>query len=59
MHDKSKRDKLEDLLAAIHDDVYEAGSSGEVCLSPLLDASLDETENTLTSEGDHNDELFA
>ena len=58
MHDKTEREMLEDLLAAIQDDAQEAGSGGEVCLSPLLDATVDETEYTGTSEGDHNDELF-
>lgn len=58
MPSKAHRDELEDLLAAIQSDAYENGSGGEICLSPLLDVSIDESEKNDTNEGDQNDELF-
>jgi hypothetical protein len=44
------------LLAEIQSDTHEAGSEGEVCLSPMLDETVD-AGNNLTSEGDEYDEL--
>lgn len=55
MRKTDQRKKLEGLLAEIHESVSEAGSDGEVCLSPLLGETVD-TDNS-TSEGDDNDEL--
>lgn len=54
---KSEREKLEGLMAEINA-TYQAGSDGEMCLSPLLGTQFDEIENGSTSEGDENDELF-
>ena len=56
MRKKIEREKLEGLLAEIHEDTNEAGSDGEVCLSPMLGETVD-ADNNLTSEGDEYDEL--
>ena len=56
MRKKIEREKLEGLLAEIHEDTNEAGSDGEVCLSPMVGETLDADNST--SEGDENDELF-
>lgn len=55
MRKTDQRKKLEGLLAEIHESTSQAGSDGEVCLSPLLGEAVD-TDNS-TSEGDDNDEL--
>lgn len=56
MRKKTEREKLEGLLAEIHESTSEAGSDGEVCLSPMLGETVDADNST--SEGDDNDELF-
>jgi hypothetical protein len=56
MRKKDQRKKLEGLLAEIHESTSEAGSDGEVCLSPMLGETIDSDNST--SEGDDNDELF-
>ena len=55
MRKKTERERLEGLLAEIHESTSEAGSDGEVCLSPMVGEAVD-TDNS-TSEGDDNDEL--
>ena len=56
MRKTDQRKKLEGLLAEIHESTSQAGSDGEVCLSPMVGETVD-TDNS-TSEGDDNDELF-
>lgn len=56
---KSEREKLEGLMAEINA-AYEAESDGQVCLSPLLGAAVDDPYgNDNTSEGDEPDELLS
>ena len=57
MRNKSEREKLEGLLAEIHESTSEAGSGGEVCLSPMIGESLDDVDHNWTTEGDDYDEL--
>jgi len=56
MRNKTERERLEGLLAEIHADAYEAGSEGQICLSPMLGETVDD-DNNGTIEGEENDEL--
>ena len=56
MRKKTERERLEGLLAEIHADASEAGSEGQICLSPMLGESVDADING-TPEGDEYDEL--
>ena len=58
MRNKEEREKLEGLLAQIHADTNAAGSEGEICISPLLGATVDDPETGWASEGE-DDELFS
>ncbi len=57
MRNKIERERLEGLLAEIHADTCEAGSEGEICLSPMLGETIDAADNNWTSEGDDYDEF--
>ena len=57
MRKKAERERLEGLPAEIQSDTHEAGSDGEVCLSPMLGETVDAADNNWNSEGDEYDEL--
>jgi hypothetical protein len=57
MRKKVERERLEGLLAEIHESTNESGSQGQTCLSPMLGETVDDTDHNWTTEGDDYDEL--